>query len=164
MEGTMPKNKSTRWDCDVGLWRGIPATPPSFYGWNMETRSFEKKNPPDKRFYVCHHCNTYVEQQDVSGHPCWDTPVKIIEDEEDEEEDFDNDWENFKKNTPEKKHHSFVVVTDENEGDGRCSLCLERMKLEYDLDLEEWVYIDCIEIERKAIHKECHNIASGILE
>ena len=159
----MPRNKSTRWDCDVGLWRGIPVSNPSFHGW-MYTGS----DPPctDTKFYVCHHCNTNVPERSVAQHPCWDEPVVEIKDEPlqhgaMEPEEFKNHWEDgFEEECKEEEgKREFLIATDDNTKDqGRCSLCTEKMKLEFDLDLENWILPGCIMVDGKTMHRECHDV------
>jgi len=70
----MTKRKSTRWDCDCMLFRGIPDTFPSFHGWSDKNYGFyTRKN--DARFNMCYTCNSWVDQIDIDSHTCWDTNV-----------------------------------------------------------------------------------------
>lgn len=135
----MSPNKSTRWDCDVRLWRGIPYSTPSFHGW-----IYTGSDPPsvDTNFYVCHHCDTNVPESEVYQHPCWDEPI--------------GDNENEPSEEPEE-NIGFIIATEDNMGDnGRCFLCKNKMKLEYDIEVEDWILPGCIVVEGKTIHQECH--------
>lgn len=67
---TRKRNKSTRWDCDVSLIRGIPNTFPSFHNWSTKNQMFYTGS--DERFNMCHTCNSWVAQVDIYNHPCWD--------------------------------------------------------------------------------------------
>ena len=164
MDVFMVRNKSTRWDCDVQLWRGIPKTIPTFHGWNVGA-------PPerDARFYVCHHCNANVPEVDVPRHPCWDTPVEnngttTVSEEETTpgssmtDEEFSRHWEPEEEQERKKTPRSYVVATEENEGDGKCFLCTERLTMVFDQDLEEWVFEDCILVHGKVLHETCNSI------
>ena len=182
MSASMVSGKSTRWDCDVNLWRGIPDGFPSFYGWRSATPQGPPQPPSvqDPRFFVCHHCNSYVPEVDVPHHPCWDHPVE--EKEEDDKCQIENppanvsgptgseasddgyvcDWDNWRKEERgEEVAAKYVIATDENSKDGLCPLCTNRLQLEFDQDEEEWVYPGCVSVDGTAVHEECHLISLG---
>lgn len=55
----------------------------------------------------------------------------------------------------------YVIATDENTECMICGLCKDRMRLEYLHDIEEWVYMDCVEHEGIPVHEDCRNTAFG---
>jgi hypothetical protein len=142
------RGKSTRWDCDARLWRGIPDRIPRFHGWHLG------EPVQDSRFVVCHHCRTYVPQGGVWSHPCWDIPdsdpglAAPAENDATDEEPAEE--------TPRK----YVVATEENAGDNKCRLCGDRTRLEVDQDLEDWIYPDCVLVLGRVLHEECHRVVS----
>lgn len=173
----MVSGKSTRWDCDVHLWRGIPDSFPSFHGWGDGSRP-EKSSIPtrDARFFACHHCNTYVPDLDVPKHPCWDYPMTEEEknipentplnkpEPSDSDSIDDGDvcvWDDWCKEEEEEKTESipkYVIATEENSVDGTCFLCKERLDLKYDQDEEEWIYPGCMNVDGKIAHEMCHSV------
>ena len=178
----MVSGKSTRWDCDVHLWRGIPDSFPSFYGWNSGGSAPSSIPTRDARFFVCHHCNTYVSDVDAPIHPCWDyritgdnrdppnnTPLNDSESlgSGSSEDGYVCDWDDWRKEEEEKRKKEFeakpkyVIATEENCIDGKCSLCMEKLVLKFDHDEEDWIYPGCIHVDGKIAHEECHLILSG---
>lgn len=174
----MVSGKSTRWDCDVNLWRGIPDSFPSFHGWRsgvIHGSSDYSEPTTDSRFYVCHHCNSYVPEVDVPSHSCWDysegkdgedklddTPP-TISDPPRKDYYYDghvhdrSDWRKAK--IPEKDRPKFVLASEENTPEnGKCYLCMERLRLQYDNDSEEWIYPGCIRIDEGVVHEACYSV------
>ena len=179
MSVSMVSNKSTRWDCDVSLWRGIPDSFPSFHGWRRVTPERPSHPVRDPRFFACHHCNNYVPEVDVPNHPCWDYPrsseeqknlekTPLIGAEPSNTESSDdgymcdwNDWRKKEEEAPADVAPKYVIATDENSIDGRCPVCTDRLVLQFDQDEEEWVYPGCISVDGRAVHEECHLVAFG---
>lgn len=179
MNVLMVSGKSTRWDCDVNLWRGIPDSFPSFHGWRRATPERPSQHVRDSRFFVCHHCNTCVPEVDVPNHPCWDHPRKNEEKKDPDNTPFNlseppntessddgyvcdrNDWCEEEEEEVEEATPKHVIATDENSTNGRCPLCMDRLVLQYDQDEEEWIYPGCIIVDGKVVHEECQRVAFG---
>jgi len=117
----------------------------------------------------CHHCNTFVPERDVPGHPCWDTPPVYTDGDskttsgEVSDHEFPTHWENLNQEdeVSTEEAPSFVEITDEVEqihNSGKCFLCLDRMGMEYNQDLENWVYRDCVLVHNRVVHKDCYMI------
>ena len=179
MEVYMVRNKSTRWDCDVKLWRGIPCSIPSFYGWKNIDNPLRGQDPSDTRFYACHHCNTFVPESEVPGHSCWNVSTDVTTSKYDTtaldegvsettpsgvlDHGFSTHWGDANEDEEESTEEPpcFVEITDEVEeihNNGKCFLCSDRMKMEYKQDLEFWVYKDCVLVLNRVVHKECYMI------
>lgn len=49
----------------------------------------------------------------------------------------------------------YVIVKEKHEAHFRCNLCSERFRMKYIQDIEDWVYLDCVEYEGIPVHKLC---------
>lgn len=165
----MVSGKSTRWDCDVQLWRGIPDSFPSFHGWGNGRHEMSSLKTRDSRFFACHHCNTYVPEVDVPKHQCWDYSMREEDNnhpnntEPSKSDSLDDgyvcEWDDWKKEEEEPEPiPKYVIATEENSVDGKCFLCKERLDLKYDQDEEEWIYPGCINVDDKIAHELCHSV------
>lgn len=189
-------NKSTRWDCDVSLLRGIPNTFPSFHNWNTTNNMSSKCI--DNRFNMCHTCNSWVEQSEIDNHPCWDytnshniadidmlpvgsIPNNIIESYEPFENEISpGDLKQIEKEpdieetiiehthepdivlTPfEEDVPKYVISTEENYNCTQCDICDDNLTIVFDEELDEWIFPECIENEKKIVHAECFLYAFG---
>ena len=140
-----------KWDLDVGLRLGIPNTFPLFHGW-VESRKkivFYSKN-----FHNCIDCGEWVSEIDIDTHNCFKHFQENIID----EEIYESDSESITTDPPEIEEEVYVIANDDNYENMRCDLCKELMKLKYIHDLEEWVFMDCLDYEQKVIHKICHDV------
>lgn len=144
----MPVNKfkNRKWDCDVSVRSGIPYTFPLFHGWN---ESVKKRLFGSNNFNMCVNCDEWISEIDLYTHNC--------------SKDFQNIdkidiEENIVEETEEEDPHPYVIATDENYESMRCNICQEVMKLNYLQDIEEWVFIDCVEYDGSSIHKMCYDV------
>jgi len=150
---TIQKFKNRRWDCDVSLQSGIPNTFPLFHGWKESRRKivFGSKN-----FHTCFSCGEWVSDIDIDTHLCTKDyqDIEIIEPMEVEEENcfFEEDEEIVEEDLV------YVITTDDNYEVQRCLLCQDLMKLEFLQEIDEWVFMDCVEYENSVLHKFCHDV------
>ena len=153
---TINKFKNRRWDCDVSLDSGIPYTFPLFHGWNESRRKiiFGSRN-----FHTCLRCGEWVSDIDIETHNCskdYQNSEPIDQTEEDiniiDETPF-SDMEEEEEESP-----LYVVITDDNYETTRCILCQDQMKIEFLSDLEEWVFMACVEHDGSVIHKFCCDV------
>lgn len=172
----MKRNKSTRWDCDTSLLRGIPNTFPSFHGWSNKSLGFYTGT--NTRFNMCSYCNSWVPHSDISTHPCWDfisNDINILDSAmlPIGETTCDLNGENVQTmvidNTPENEVHDsidgdiieeepaskYVISTEENYDCTECNICGERLNLSFDDELDEWIFTDCVENDYKVVHEFC---------
>ena len=177
----MTRTKSTRWDCDTTLFRGIPNTVPLFHGWSNKSSGFYTGT--NTRFNMCSICNSWVSHADIETHSCWDSNV--------DEQDILNggmfpvegatdilynhtynsteepmDVENVSEmEVPEsfvedetisdEPVPKYVISTEENYESSECNICGELLVLSFDEELDEWIFTDCVENENKVVHEFC---------
>lgn len=59
-------------------------------------------------------------------------------------------------------HVPFVVATEdlyENNPDGTCSICNLVLKLDFRDDIDEWVYIGCVNVQNIVMHDQCSEVS-----
>ena len=176
----MTRCKSTRWDCDTSLLRGIPNTFPAFHGWSNKSSGFYTGT--NTRFNMCSICNSWVAHSDISTHPCWDFKVEEInildsamlplgETTYVSHSEIVNTKEQSMviDNTPEievpesidgdiideEPASKYVISTEENYDCTECNICGERLILSFDDELDEWIFTDCVENDYKVVHEFC---------
>lgn len=73
------------------------------------------------------------------------------------------EFESVQEKDPVKEECVYLLVTDEHEKNhhGKCHLCNDRMHLQILHDIEEWVYMDCVEHEGIPVHKDCRDVVYG---
>ncbi|CAM9555371.1 unnamed protein product [Ectocarpus sp. 8 AP-2014] len=124
----------TRWDCDVRLWRGVPCSFPRFYGWPVSPFRNDdlvlSSNTCSLRYVWCGVCYKWFPELS-RYHAC------VTEESDTEEQSV------------------YVVATEDNEHLSRCNLCTDRMRMDFRQDINEWVYMDCVEHEGVLVHKLC---------
>lgn len=141
----------TRWDCDVKLWRGVPASFPAFHGWPvLGTRDNVLSSTASVRYICCHACNKWVPQSSP-GHVC--TPGQGLVS---TNAAFPETGASPK---PAPNQKTYVISTEENFETQVCSICTNRMHLEFIHDIEEWVFMDCVQHKGGVVHEFCRNTA-----
>lgn len=150
----------TRWDCDVKLWRGVPCSFPAFYGWPAPVLDVVRASTASLRYICCPTCYQWIPES-WRFHACLSTPEL--------EADANNDAHSYHSSASadnsdlnEKPNRSvYVKMTDENSDDLKCSLCFDRMRMDFLHDIEEWVFADCVEHEGVVIHEFCRDAVYG---
>lgn len=143
----------TRWDCDVKLWRGVPCSFPAFHGWPFS--SFDDivlSSTSSLRYTCCGTCYAWVPESS-RYHACSlmrIPPREMPVDDSSSPEEDDAD-----------KQDVYVICTEENSESHMCTLCTDRMHLQFLQDIEEWVFMDCVEHEGIPIHKLCRDCVYG---
>ena len=132
----------TRWDCDVKIWRGVPCSFPAFHGWpvsRFRDDDIVLSSTASLRFISCSVCYNWIPESS-RYHNC-----QVIH--------------------PPKKQEAKIVVTEGSvyvvakDEYKKCYLCNDRVLLQFLPDIEEWVYMDCVEHEGVPVHKVCRDIA-----
>lgn len=145
----------TRWDCDVKLWRGVPCSFPAFHGWTVSAFRYGNvvlSSTATVRYVWCGACKwvPYCSR----GHECTVTPVP-------QRQEFKIATASDSASVPEEvasmEECMYVIATEKFSDIYTCSLCTQRMRLEFLQEIEEWVYMDCVEHEGVPIHKLCRD-------
>ena len=124
----------TRWDCDVKLWRRLPCSFPAFHGWPVSGFDIVLSSTVSLRYICCRACYRWVSESPLY-HTCT-SPLKLgLSDFAVAEEDMDEG----------PRQGVYVVSTEENSENQICGMYKTRMRLEYFHDIEEWVFMDCVE-------------------
>lgn len=178
----------TRWDCDVKLWRDVPCSFPAFHGWPLSSLDIVQSSTASVRYICCGACYEWVPECS-RYHNCLSKPAPrtkpshahLISDTDviaataaasatlttdstanDTTIDYDNtpfsEDLGLEENT---KQSVYVVVTDDNEDAHICGICSQRMRLEFVQDIEEWVFMDCVEHDRVPVHELCRDCVYG---
>ena len=74
-----------------------------------------------------------------------------------EPHDFEMSVEDEVSDAPEP----FVIATEElyeNNPDGICKVCNLVLKLDFRDDIEEWVYLGCVDIQNIVMHEQCSEV------
>ena len=142
----------TRWDCDVKLWRGVPYSFPAFHGWPVSGFDIVLSSTASLRYICCRACFKWVPESSlyhactlISGTTLEPGDVAVAEEDSDEE----------------PRQSSYVISTEENSESHNCGLCKDRMRLEFFQDVEEWVFMDCVERDGIIMHEFCRNTVCG---
>lgn len=148
----------TRWDCDVRLWRGVPCTFPAFHDWppslsfNDDKDDLVLSSTASLRYVWCPACYTWI-PENARHHACTapspaPAPAPATED--------SGHWEDSEEESA-PKASVYVVATEENDDNHMCALCTQRMRLQFIQDIEQWVFMDCVEHEGLTIHEFCRD-------
>ena len=157
----------TRWDCDVKLRRGIPSSFPAFHGWppsrflcdqSMAADNLVLSSTASARFTCCPACYQWV-PENSPHHVCAPTPTRCISAEPAEPAEPAGPEDS--EDPEEEPERVYVVSTEDNSESQRCNLCTERMSMEFFQDIEEWVFMGCVEHEGVPVHKLCRLCAHG---
>ncbi|CAN0247721.1 unnamed protein product [Ectocarpus sp. 6 AP-2014] len=138
----------TRWDCDVRLWRGVPCSFPKFYGWpvsSFRNDDLVLSSTCSLRYVWCGVCYKWFPELS-RYHACATTQAPHHQ-QSDVTEESDTE-----------EQSAYVVATEDNEHLSRCNLCTDRMRMNFRQDIEEWVYMDCVEHEGVLVHKLCRDV------
>lgn len=161
----------TRWDCDVRLWRGVPCSFPALHGWPVSAFDVVQSSTASLRYICCGACYQWVPEF-TRNHSCLlSKPIHVdliratdnktatdTTDATDNETATDDD----NSSLDEKPRPSvYVVSTEENFETSFCGICHDRMRLQFLHDVEEWVFMDCVEHDGVPIHKFCHDCVHG---
>ena len=160
----------TRWDCDVKLRRGIPSSFPAFHGWPpsrflcdqpVAVDNLVLSSTASARFTCCRACFQWV-PENSPHHACAPTPTRhnLAEPPAEPPAETPADWEDA-EDSEEEPERVYVVSTENNSKNQRCHLCTERMSMEFLQDIEEWVFVGCVEHEGVPVHKLCRVCAHG---
>lgn len=150
----------TRWDCDVKLWRGVPCSFPAFCGWPVSDFDIVLSSTASLRYISCRSCHKWIPESS-SYHACSlpmgpdpEAPRRPLEPAADVA---------FLPPDDEKceRKRVYVISTEQNSDSHMCSLCTDRMHLQYLHDVEEWAFMDCVEHEGLPIHAFCHDAVYG---
>lgn len=161
----------TRWDCDVKLWRGVPCSFPAFHGWPpcpLLPSDIIQSSTASVRYICCDSCYEWVPEF-TRDHSCLLSKpghIDLIRANDnktvtDTTNATDNDTATDDDNNSLDEKPVYVISTDENWQTGFCGLCHDRMRQEFLHDLEEWVFMDCVEHDGVPIHKFCHDAVYG---
>ena len=151
----------TRWDCDVRLWRGVPCSFPAFHGWPVSAFDVVQSSTASLRYVCCGVCYQWVPEF-TRNHSCLlSRPGRadlIRTTATDNETATDDDSSSLDEKP---RPRVYVVSTEENYETSLCGVCHDRMRLQFLHDVEEWVFMDCVEHEGVPIHRLCHDCAYG---
>lgn len=157
----------TRWDCDVKLWRGVPCSFPAFYGWPFSDFDIVLSSTASLRYVSCRLCHKWIPESS-RYHACSqpmrpdpEAPRRPLEAAADVVFLPPDDEEGRDDETPGEEKRVYVISTEQNSDSHMCSLCTDRMHLQYLHDIEEWVFMDCVEHEGLPIHAFCHEAVFG---
>ena len=170
----------TRWDCDVKLWRDVPCSFPAFHGWPLSSLDIVQSSTASVRYICCGACYEWVPtcsryhnclSKRSHAHLISDTDVTAATAATsaasaalttDSTIDYDNNPFSKDLGVEENTKQSvYVVVTDDNEDADICSICSQRMRLEFIQDIEEWVFMDCVERDGVPVHELCRDCVYG---
>jgi len=144
----------TRWDCDVKLWRGVPASFPAFHGWPvLDTRNTVLSSTASVRYICCHACHKWVSQSSPD-HLCTPGEGLVLTNAAVSE--------TVTCPEPEPDRRVYVISTEDNSETQSCSICKDRMHLDFIHDIEEWVFMDCVYHNGRIVHEFCRNTAFSI--
>ncbi|CAM9093794.1 unnamed protein product [Ectocarpus sp. 12 AP-2014] len=160
----------TRWDCDVKLWKGVPCSFPAFHGWpssssvHHDNRDIVSSSTASTRYSWCHACYNWI-PDNTRHHDCsapggiTDRTAPASENcEESDSLDIPKDWVDSGEDESTPKPRAYVLVPDEDSDFLRCSLCNDRMRLDFLHDIEQWVFMDCVEHDGTILHEICRDV------
>lgn len=151
----------TRWDCDVRLWRGVPCSFPAFHGWTFSRFREDDivlSSTASVRYTVCSACYKWVPEFS-RYHECTVTHVPRPQESRVATADVFASVASEEEDDDVEGQLVYVVATDENSESRRCSLCHDLMRLQFVHDIEEWVFMDCVEHDGVVLHKFCRDVA-----
>jgi len=112
-----------------------------------------------------HHQQPAVSEEDaIEEQPVYVVATEDHEDNEDIEEQpvYVVATEDNEDNEDIEDQPVYVVATEDDEHGSKCKLCTDRMGLEFLQDIEEWVYMDCVEHEGVPVHKFCRDVYGDV--
>lgn len=124
--------KTKRWDSDVSILNGLPHDFPIFHNW------------PSYKLTVLDTCGLVLESSGDSKNFQYIQDDRIKENDEHVEDCEEND-----------ESEDYVIADEEICPDSVCKLCHDRMTLEFNNDIEEWVFKDCCSIDGLPLHRLC---------
>lgn len=138
----------TRWDCDVKLWRGVPCSFPAFHGWPCNRApDVVSSSTATIRYVWCGSCLRWVPAH-PRYHCCVPEPTATNP----------RPSADRKNSVPGgTRRADYVVSTEDNSQNHSCGVCASQMRVEFRHDIEEWVFVDCVEHEGLPIHKLCRD-------
>lgn len=162
----------TRWDCDVKLWRGVPCSFPAFHGWPAPMFDIVLSSTASLRYVACPSCLKWVPEtpwyHDCTRHvvPVPTTTVTTVAAvaavAETNDTNIDTCDSTLSDDDPESEDRPrspvYVISTEENYDKIRCDLCQDRFHLQFLHDIEDWVFMDCVEHEGSLVHECCRDI------
>ncbi|CAM9205357.1 unnamed protein product [Pylaiella littoralis] len=162
----------TRWGCKVVLDRGVPVFPPDSHGWPVRRSGARRGDvvlcsTATVRYVCCHACHRWV-PEGLQAHACTAPPslevgplgpvgpVGPVGPDADAESSSSSS-----SSSSGARASVYVVSTEENFESLVCPVCSDRMRMQYMLDVEDWVFMDCVEHDGVVMHEECRDCAFG---
>ncbi len=170
----------TRWDCDVKLWRGVPCSFPAFHGWPAPMFDIVLSSTASLRYTCCPSCLRWVPETPWY-HDCMKHVVSVpttttttttrsvaaaitARTKTAELVNIDtcgSTLSNDSESEDGPRSPVYVISTEENYKNNRCNLCQDLFRLQFLHDIEDWVFMDCVEHEGSLVHECCRDIVLG---